>query len=115
MALTASFFDGLLIDNSAPPSSQIGPIGLHRDFPFMFLHFDNKPAKVTMSESKAAKAAAKAAAKVLRQSNNEWSNKYFAIAIGSIMCLFAVYHWLSVIHFHYGPRKSHPALSRSYR
>ncbi|KAJ5793295.1 uncharacterized protein N7503_009273 [Penicillium pulvis] len=68
-----------------------------------------------MSESKAAKAAAKAAAKVLRQSNNEWSNKYFAIAVGSIMCLFAVYHWLSVIHFHYGPRKSHPALSRKYR
>ncbi|KAJ6011583.1 hypothetical protein N7451_002995 [Penicillium sp. IBT 35674x] len=67
-----------------------------------------------MSESKAAKAAAKAAAKVLRQSNNEWSNKYFAIAIGSMMCLFAVYHWSSVIYFHYGPRKSHPALSRKY-
>jgi hypothetical protein len=64
-----------------------------------------------MSESKATKAAAKK----LRQSNNEWSNEYFAIAIGSIMCLFAMYHWLSVIHFHYGPRRSHPALTRKYR
>ena len=65
-----------------------------------------------MSDSKAAKATAKA----LRQSNNEWTNKYFAIALGAIMVLFAIHHWLHVIHFHYGPRKSYPApLARLYR
>ena len=50
---------------------------------------------------KAAKAAAKAADKALRLSNNVWSNKYFAISMGAIMVLFAIYHWSSVIHFHY--------------
>ncbi|KAJ5213470.1 hypothetical protein N7449_000639 [Penicillium cf. viridicatum] len=64
-----------------------------------------------MSDPKAAKAAAKA----LRLHNNVWSIKYFAIAIGSIMVLFAVYHWSSVIHFHYGRRKNHPTLTRKYR
>ncbi|KUM60846.1 hypothetical protein ACN42_g6295 [Penicillium freii] len=44
-----------------------------------------------MSDPKAAKAAAKA----LRLYNNVWSIKYFAIAIGSIMVLFAIYHWSS--------------------
>ncbi|KAJ5607288.1 hypothetical protein N7537_003907 [Penicillium hordei] len=64
-----------------------------------------------MSDPKAAKAAAKA----LRLSNNVWSDKYFAIAIGSLMVLFAVYHWSSVIHFYYGRRKNHPTLTRKYR
>ena len=65
-----------------------------------------------MSDSKAAKAAAKA----LRQSNNEWSNKYFAIALGAIMVLFAIHHWVHVICFHYGLQKSYPApLARPYR
>ncbi|CAG8179504.1 unnamed protein product [Penicillium nalgiovense] len=67
-----------------------------------------------MSDPKAAKAA-KAAIKALRLSNNKWSVKYFAIAIGAIMVLFAVYHWSSVIHFHYGRGKSYPTLTRKYR
>ncbi|OJJ65795.1 hypothetical protein ASPBRDRAFT_60260 [Aspergillus brasiliensis CBS 101740] len=57
----------------------------------------------------------KAAAKVLRQSNNEWSNKYFAIALGAIMILFAIHHWLSVRHFYYGSRKINPILARIQR
>ncbi|QQK44079.1 FAD-binding 8 [Penicillium digitatum] len=68
-----------------------------------------------MSDTKSAKAAAKAAQKKLRLSHNVWSNKYFAIAIGAIMVLFAIYHWLGVIHFHYGRRTSHPTLTRKYR
>lgn len=72
-----------------------------------------------MSDSKstkaAAKAAAKAAEKALRLSNNVWANKYFAIATGAIMVLFVIYHWSSVIHFHYGRRNSHPTLTRKYR
>ncbi|CAG7935108.1 unnamed protein product [Penicillium nalgiovense] len=67
-----------------------------------------------MSDPKAAKAA-KAAMKALRLSNNKWSVKYFAIAIGAIMVLFAVYHWSSVIQFHYGRGKSYPTLTRKYR
>ncbi|OQE83086.1 hypothetical protein PENNAL_c0034G00560 [Penicillium nalgiovense] len=66
-----------------------------------------------MSDPKAAKAA-KAAMKALRLSNNKWSVKYFAIAIGAIMVLFAVYHWSSVIQFHYGRGKSYPTLTRKY-
>jgi hypothetical protein len=54
-----------------------------------------------MSDAKAAKAAAK----VLRQSNNEWSNKYFAIAMGSIMVLFAIHHWLEVMEIRGAPRQ----------
>ncbi|KGO74387.1 FAD-binding 8 [Penicillium italicum] len=65
--------------------------------------------------AKASKAAAKAAEKALRLHRNVWTDKYFAISIGAIMVLFAVYHWSSVIYFHYGPRKSHPALTRKYR
>ncbi|OQE45103.1 hypothetical protein PENCOP_c002G03822 [Penicillium coprophilum] len=68
-----------------------------------------------MSDLQAAKKAAKTAMKKLRLSQNEWSNKYFAIAIGVIMVLFAVYHWASVIHFYYGRRRSHPTLTRKYR
>ncbi|KAJ5776867.1 hypothetical protein N7520_000113 [Penicillium odoratum] len=68
----------------------------------------------SQASAKTAKAA-KAASKALRLSNNVWSNKYFAIAIGAIMFLFAVYHWASVIHFKYGSSKSHPALTRKYR
>ncbi|KAJ5705861.1 hypothetical protein N7536_001550 [Penicillium majusculum] len=64
---------------------------------------------------KAAKAAAKAADKALRLSNNVWSDKYLAISIGAIMVLFAIYHWSSVIHFHYGRRKNHPTLTRKFR
>lgn len=64
-----------------------------------------------MTESKAAKAAAK----VLRQSHNEWSNKYFAIAVCAIMIIFTVHHWSSVIYFKYGPKKSHSALTGRYR
>ncbi|KAJ5250642.1 hypothetical protein N7489_001052 [Penicillium chrysogenum] len=64
-----------------------------------------------MSDPKAAKAAMKA----LRLSNNKWSVKYFAIAIGAIMVLFAIYHWSSVVHFRYGRRKSYPTLTRKYR
>ncbi|KAJ5921484.1 hypothetical protein N7466_009810 [Penicillium verhagenii] len=64
-----------------------------------------------MAESKAAKAAAK----VLRQSNNEWSNKYFAIAIGAIMFLFAVHYWAGFIQARYGPKKIYPVLIRTYR
>ncbi|KAJ5263505.1 hypothetical protein N7478_011110 [Penicillium angulare] len=63
-----------------------------------------------MSDSKAGKATAK----VLRQSNNEWSVEYLAIAMGVIMLLFAVHHWLNVIHFRYGP-KARPELIRTYR
>ncbi|KAL4807548.1 ferric reductase like transmembrane component-domain-containing protein [Aspergillus unguis] len=33
-----------------------------------------------------------------RQSDNAWSAKYFAIAIGAIMGLFAVQHWLSFLY-----------------
>jgi hypothetical protein len=68
-----------------------------------------------MDGSKAADAAAKAAARALRLSRNEWSTKYFAIAIGAIMTLFAIWHWSSVIYFHYGPKRSHPTLARKYR
>jgi hypothetical protein len=67
--------------------------------------------KASMSDSKTTKAAAKS----LRLSHNKWSNKYFAIAIGAIMVLFAICHWSSVIYFHYGPKKSNPALTRKYR
>ncbi|KXG47340.1 FAD-binding 8 [Penicillium griseofulvum] len=59
--------------------------------------------------------AATTAAKKLRLSKNVWSIKYYAIAIGAIMVLFAVYHWSSVIHFHYGRRRKHPTLTRKYR
>ncbi|PWY67073.1 hypothetical protein BO94DRAFT_590981 [Aspergillus sclerotioniger CBS 115572] len=65
------------------------------------------PATVPMGNSTAAKA--------LRLSNNEWSNKYFAISIGVIMVLFTFHHWSSVIYFHYGPRKSNTTLNRCYR
>ncbi|KAJ5177779.1 FAD-binding 8 [Penicillium coprophilum] len=68
-----------------------------------------------MSDLQASKKAAKTAMKKLRLSKNEWSNKYFAIAIGAIMVLFAVYHWANVIHFYYGRRRSHPTLTRKYR
>lgn len=64
-----------------------------------------------MSDSKAAKAAAKA----LRQSDNEWSNKYFAISIGMIILLFTIHHWANVFHVHYGPKKSIPTLTSKYR
>ncbi|OQE32450.1 hypothetical protein PENFLA_c001G02010 [Penicillium flavigenum] len=67
-----------------------------------------------MSDPKAAKAA-KSAMKALRLSNNKWSVKYFAISIGAIMVLFAIYHWSSVVHFHYGRRKNYPTLTRKYR
>lgn len=53
-----------------------------------------------MSEAKKASAIAK----VLRQSRNEWTNKWFAIGIGAIMALFAIYHWSSLLWFYYGPR-----------
>lgn len=56
-----------------------------------------------MSDSKAAKAAAKA----IRQSNNEWTNKYFAIAMGAIMVLFAINHWVGVMEMHIFPRRKH--------
>ncbi|KAJ5817621.1 FAD-binding 8 [Penicillium robsamsonii] len=68
-----------------------------------------------MTDLEAAQYAAKYAMKKLRLSKNEWSNKYFAIAIGTIMVLFAVYHWSSVIHFYHGRRRSHPTLTRKYR
>lgn len=58
----------------------------------------------TMSDPKAAKAAAKA----LRQSNNEWSNKYFAIAMGGIMVLFAIHHWAEVMEIRIFPRQKSP-------
>lgn len=64
-----------------------------------------------MSASKAAKTTVKA----LRQSNNEWSNKYFAIAVGSIIALFTVYKWSSEIYFRWGPRVNNPVLDRGYR
>ncbi|KAJ6184662.1 hypothetical protein N7519_005963 [Penicillium mononematosum] len=67
-----------------------------------------------MSDPKAAKAA-KAAMKALRLSNNKWSVKYFAIAIGAIMVLFAIHHWSSVVHFHYGRRKNYPTFTRKYK
>ncbi|KAJ6013726.1 hypothetical protein N7540_008317 [Penicillium herquei] len=67
-----------------------------------------------MSDSTSSKASAKAIAKALRQHNNEWSNKYFAIAIGAIMVLFAVYHWASVLHTKSGS-KSNPTLTLKYR
>ncbi|KAB8209718.1 ferric reductase like transmembrane component-domain-containing protein [Aspergillus parasiticus] len=46
--------------------------------------------------------------KAVRQSNNVWSNKYFAIALGAMMILFIVHHWLGVLYFKYGSRKPGP-------
>ena len=34
---------------------------------------------------------------VLRQKHNVWNIKYFAIAIGSMMVLFIIHHWLHEI------------------
>ncbi|KAJ5952097.1 FAD-binding 8 [Penicillium vulpinum] len=68
-----------------------------------------------MSAHEPAAAAAKDASRALRLSNNEWTDKCFAISMGAIMVLFAVYHWSSVIHFYYGRRKSNPTLTRKYR
>ena len=64
-----------------------------------------------MTESKTAKAEAK----VLRQSNNEWSNKYFAIAMGSIMVIFAIYHWSNVFLSRSFGRAGQSQLTRKYR
>lgn len=41
----------------------------------------------------------------VRQSNNVWSIKYFAIALGAMMVIFIVHHWLGVLYFKYGSRK----------
>ncbi|KAB8270215.1 ferric reductase like transmembrane component-domain-containing protein [Aspergillus minisclerotigenes] len=46
--------------------------------------------------------------KAVRQSNNVWSNKYFAITLGAMMILFIVHHWLGVLYFKYGSRKPGP-------
>jgi hypothetical protein len=59
-----------------------------------------------MSDPKAAKAAAKA----LRQSNNEWTNKYFAIAMGAIMVLFTIHHWAEVMEIRISPRQKNPLI-----
>jgi hypothetical protein len=53
--------------------------------------------------------------KTLRQANNVWTNKHFAIAIGAIMVLFIVSHWCDVVYLRYGPRKSIPFLRRLIR
>lgn len=61
-----------------------------------------------MSDAKAAKAAAKA----LRQSNNEWSNKYFAIAMGAIMILFVINHWVGVMEARIFPSQQNPMIHK---
>ncbi|KAL4780301.1 ferric reductase like transmembrane component-domain-containing protein [Aspergillus varians] len=43
--------------------------------------------------------------KAVRHSNNVWSSKYFAVAIGAMMVLFIVHHWLGALYFKYGSRK----------
>ncbi|KAH8700219.1 ferric reductase NAD binding domain-containing protein [Talaromyces proteolyticus] len=43
--------------------------------------------------------------KQLRQSQNAWSNKYFAIAVGAIMVIFIIVHWVNVVCIKLGPRK----------
>ncbi|CAG8928199.1 unnamed protein product [Penicillium salamii] len=62
----------------------------------------------TMSEEKSAKAIEKA----LRQSDNVWTNKWFAIAMGAMMALFAISHWISLAYFYYGPRKRYTLISK---
>lgn len=51
-------------------------------------------------------------AAALRQKNNEWSNKYFAIAIGAMTVIAILYHWINVIYFHYGRGKENVLVSR---
>ncbi|KAE8418261.1 hypothetical protein BDV36DRAFT_295295 [Aspergillus pseudocaelatus] len=46
--------------------------------------------------------------KAVRQSNNVWTNKYFAIALGAMMVLFIVHHWLGILYFKYSSRKPGP-------
>ncbi|CAG7972845.1 unnamed protein product [Penicillium salamii] len=56
--------------------------------------------------------------KLVRQAHNAWSVKYFAIATGSIMCLFIIYHWVNLLHLKYGSRshgKWTAAFTRSHR
>ena len=45
------------------------------------------------------------AEKNARQSHNVWTNKYLAIALGAIMVLFIVHHWLGFLYFKYGSKK----------
>ncbi|GAD92840.1 hypothetical protein PVAR5_1436 [Paecilomyces variotii No. 5] len=51
-------------------------------------------------------------AKELRQKDNEWSNKYFAISIGAMMAITVVFHWISLICFQYGRGKDNAFMSR---
>ncbi|KAE8369150.1 ferric reductase like transmembrane component-domain-containing protein [Aspergillus caelatus] len=46
--------------------------------------------------------------KAVRQSNNVWTNKYFSIALGAMMVLFIVHHWLGILYFKYSSRKPGP-------
>lgn len=48
----------------------------------------------------------------LRQKNNEWSNKYFAIAIGAMMVIGIAYHWINVLYFQKGREKNNPFISK---
>lgn len=57
-------------------------------------------------------------AKEVRQSHNVWADKYFAIAIGAIMVVFIVSHWVNIAYKRYSrqkPGRFTPALSRNLR
>lgn len=53
--------------------------------------------------------------KAQRLSDNEWSNKYFAIAIGAMIVIYAVCHWSSVLYFSYGSRSTSSLWARISR
>lgn len=55
------------------------------------------------------------ASEAQQQSDNEWSNKYFAIAIGAMMAIYAICHWSSVLYFTYGSRSTSSLWARVSR
>lgn len=54
----------------------------------------------------------------ITQTKNVWTDKYFAISMGSIMILFSFTHWATVAFRKYGPREPGKLLGdtiRAYR
>lgn len=54
----------------------------------------------------------------ISQTNNVWTDKYFAISMGSIMIMFGFSHWGNVAFRKYGPKEPGKLLGgtiRAYR
>jgi hypothetical protein len=66
------------------------------------------PTATAASASAAAAAklkAAKVAAKALRQVENEYTAKYFAVGMVGIMALFTIFHWTRFFYKRYGSKQ----------